>query len=323
MKKIIAVFVVLLAMLSFVSAVGEIVTKGGKLGVGTTNPFDKLTVSGAGFNGGKGTFESTNNGNSVLINGADVAGTNDVSFLVFGSGSSHDMFIGRTGQNAVAGDMRFVTNMAERIRIKSDGKVGIGTTNPGAKLTVSGSGFNGGAATFASTNSGNSILINGNPNGVNHVSYILFGAGSSFNTYIGRTGSLRAPAGDLEFARQGTVIMRMKSSGLDVYGTVGYQNLNQLSDARLKNVIGEYNPGLNAVMKLNPKTFEFKNSIGKTQVGFVAQDVQKVLPEAVSAGGEGYLSLDNTAIIASLVNGMQEQQKQIEQLKKEIAELKK
>ena len=55
-----------------------------------------------------------------------------------------------------------------------------------------------------------------------------------------------------------------------------------------------------------------KNGIRKA--GLIAQDVEKVLPEAVD-GEEGEKTIDYNATIALLVNAVKEQQAQIEELK--------
>ncbi|HXQ34965.1 MAG TPA: tail fiber domain-containing protein, partial [Anaerolineales bacterium] len=99
------------------------------------------------------------------------------------------------------------------------------------------------------------------------------------------------------------------------------------SDERLKNIKGEFRSGLNAVMQLRPLRYEYKkdNAIGinsdKEYIGFGAQAVQKVIPEAVSTTQSGYLMVNNDPILWTMVNAIQEQQKQIEQLKKEVQQL--
>ncbi|GHU96779.1 hypothetical protein FACS1894156_8140 [Bacteroidia bacterium] len=52
--------------------------------------------------------------------------------------------------------------------------------------------------------------------------------------------------------------------------------------------------------------------------GFVAQEVQKVLPDVVYEGSDGYLGIDYTALVPLLVQTVQEQQKQIEQQQTQI-----
>jgi hypothetical protein len=64
---------------------------------------------------------------------------------------------------------------------------------------------------------------------------------------------------------------------------------------------------------------------GKTQIGFIAQEVEKVVPEAVTApkaGGSGTYSLSETNLIPILVQAVKEQQAEIEQLRAEVAALK-
>ena len=56
-------------------------------------------------------------------------------------------------------------------------------------------------------------------------------------------------------------------------------------------------------------------------VGFGAQSIQKVIPEAVTKNSEGYLMVNNDPIIWTMLNAIKEQQKEIEQLKGQIRQL--
>jgi hypothetical protein len=100
-----------------------------------------------------------------------------------------------------------------------------------------------------------------------------------------------------------------------------------ISDERLKNIKGNYTGGLKAVMQLQPLRYEFKtdNALGlkseREQVGFAAQAVQKVIPEAVTQTGSGYLMVNNDPILWTMLNAIKEQQKEIEQLKAQIQKL--
>ena len=99
------------------------------------------------------------------------------------------------------------------------------------------------------------------------------------------------------------------------------------SDERLKNIKGNFNSGLSAVMKLQPLRYEYKpdNALGiKSEgehIGFGAQAVQKVIPEAVTTNGSGYLMVNNDPIIWTMLNAIKEQQKEIVELKKQIRQL--
>jgi len=99
------------------------------------------------------------------------------------------------------------------------------------------------------------------------------------------------------------------------------------SDERLKNIKGNFNSGLSAVMKLQPLRYEYKSdnalsikSAGE-HIGFGAQAVQKVIPEAVTTNGSGYLMVNNDPIIWTMLNAIKEQQKEIVELKKQIRQL--
>jgi hypothetical protein len=55
--------------------------------------------------------------------------------------------------------------------------------------------------------------------------------------------------------------------------------------------------------------------------GFVAEEVQAVLPELVYADGEGNLAMDYNGIIPLLTTAIQEQQRQIETLQSQVSAL--
>ncbi len=92
----------------------------------------------------------------------------------------------------------------------------------------------------------------------------------------------------------------------------------QTSDARLKTNITTLNYGLQELMQLKPVQFNWKNdAAGEKEIGFLAQDIQKLIPEAVVAPANGdALGVKYAELIPVLVNAIQEQQKEIEALKK-------
>jgi Chaperone of endosialidase len=99
------------------------------------------------------------------------------------------------------------------------------------------------------------------------------------------------------------------------------------SDERLKNIKGPFNSGLKAVMQLQPIRYEYKsnNALGINSkgehVGFGAQSLQRIIPEAVTSTESGYLQVNNDPIIWTMLNAIKEQQKEIEQLKTEVRRL--
>ena len=102
---------------------------------------------------------------------------------------------------------------------------------------------------------------------------------------------------------------------------------SNFSDERLKTIKGRFNTGLNALMRLQPIRYEYKpnNALGLKSngehVGFGAQAVKEIIPEAVSSTDNGYLMVNNDPIIWTMLNAIKEQQKQIEQLKTEVRRL--
>jgi trimeric autotransporter adhesin len=96
------------------------------------------------------------------------------------------------------------------------------------------------------------------------------------------------------------------------------------SDGRLKNLNGSYHSGLSQVLKLNPVRYRYKsdNAMGirdtDEHIGVVAQDVQRVIPEAVTENSKGYLLVNNDPIIWSMLNAIKEQQEEIRALKSEL-----
>jgi hypothetical protein len=103
-----------------------------------------------------------------------------------------------------------------------------------------------------------------------------------------------------------------------------------VSDERLKDIKGPYTKGLNEILKLNAITYNYKN-VGErtfepevlktTAIGFSAQEVQKVFPEAVGVDPDGYLNFNMHAILVAYLNAFKEQQQQIESQQKTIEEL--
>lgn len=117
---------------------------------------------------------------------------------------------------------------------------------------------------------------------------------------------------------------------LSVNGTAnkpGGGSWDVFSDERLKNIKGRFNSGLKAVMQLQPLRYEYKpdNALGLKSVGdhigFGAQALQKIVPEAVSRNQNGYLQVNNDPILWTMLNAIKEQQKEIEQLKGQIKQL--
>jgi hypothetical protein len=99
------------------------------------------------------------------------------------------------------------------------------------------------------------------------------------------------------------------------------------SDERLKNINGRFNTGLKALMQLQPIRFQYKpgNVLGlksdTENIGFGAQSLRKVIPEAVTQNSNGYLMVNSDPILWTMLNAIKEQQKEIAELKGQIKKL--
>lgn len=96
----------------------------------------------------------------------------------------------------------------------------------------------------------------------------------------------------------------------------------QTSDARLKTNISLLNYGLNELMQLQPVQYNWKtNPDDKKEIGFLAQDIQQIIPEAVEVPANGdALGMKYNQIIPVLVKAVQEQQQLITDQKKMLEE---
>lgn len=116
------------------------------------------------------------------------------------------------------------------------------------------------------------------------------------------------------------------SHTLHVEGEVaGRGNFKSLSDARCKQNINAISNGLDKIMSLQGVSFNWDENdlTGKSppkekQLGFIAQDVEKVIPEAVSKDLKGRMSLAYSSIIPLLVEAVKSQQNEIHLQNKKI-----
>ncbi len=80
-----------------------------------------------------------------------------------------------------------------------------------------------------------------------------------------------------------------------------------ISDKRLKNVGDKYIAGINELKKLDFFHFTFKKDEAKTpHVGVIAQDLQKVFPDAVTKGEDGYLRIRFEDMFYAVINAIKE-----------------
>ncbi len=142
--------------------------------------------------------------------------------------------------------------------------------------------------------------------------------------------SFTAPA--LQFSSAGALRLGYLGAGALTADASG--NITSVSDERLKNIEGGYGVGLSQVYKINPIVYKWKPETKldslNSYIGFSAQNIEYALGEnAVGINRDGYKSIQDRAILAALTNSIKElkdlndsQQKEIDDLKKEVKELK-
>jgi hypothetical protein len=234
----------------------------------------------------------------------------------------------------------------DALYVDNDGDVGIGTTSPTRRLVIDGESETYDACLELKAFWNPEIFFNQGGGAAD--AKIHFQDRGTEKWLFYHDGS----EGSLKFNRSGsgTVLCLSSSAGVGIgtTGLSGYKlyvngslavnsstadktgggSWGTLSDGRLKTITGTFDYGLDHIQDLQPIRYRYKrnNELGLTSgtehIGFIAQDIEKVIPEAVREGEQGYLIVDNDPILWTMLNAIKEQQKQIETLQAEIEALK-
>jgi hypothetical protein len=127
--------------------------------------------------------------------------------------------------------------------------------------------------------------------------------------------------------RGGSATIRLGNGG-NIIANDNITAYGSASDRRLKENVKPLVGALDKIMQLQGCTFDWKENtdqrdlIGiKEDIGFIADEVQAVVPEMVRTDVEGYLSLRDRGFSALLVEAVKEQQKEIDELKALVKQL--
>lgn len=214
--------------------------------------------------------------------------------------------------------------------VLKNGKTAIGFDDPESMLHVK-NGSSGITAYFPNSNlnvesNANNYISLLNPNTIE--SGILFGNPIS-NADGGVIYNNTAASRGLQFRTNGN-ITRMTLSGagnLTVAGSVTAScGLLICSDARYKkNITNLYN-SLNNLLRINgvhydlrQSDFPEKNFSDKNQIGFIAQDLEKIFPEMVFTDEKGFKSVDYARLTPVLVEALKELSIKIEILEEKVS----
>lgn len=105
------------------------------------------------------------------------------------------------------------------------------------------------------------------------------------------------------------------NSSFGAYSPLDASAFNVTSDARFKTEIEDIESAVEMIMRLRPKSYVKDGQLG---YGFTTQDVSEVAPRLVHEDRKGRGLLDYMGLIAPLVRMVQEQQEQIDALKRQI-----
>jgi len=98
----------------------------------------------------------------------------------------------------------------------------------------------------------------------------------------------------------------------------GGRGRRSCSDLRLKKDIKPLKSALSTVDKLQGKSYRWKDN-NEPDIGLIAQELEKVIPELVKTDDKGYKSIVYQKLTAVLIEAVKEQQQEINHLSDRIA----
>jgi hypothetical protein len=288
---------------------------GGNVGIGTTNPSALLHLS-------------STSPLLKLTNTSAGAGAGSIQFY---SGSTQIWNLGTHTDN----DLYLYNNTTATYNVwvdNNNGNVGIGTSSPGYKLDVSG------IINAVSTPGSYGTLIRIRDtvsSGTESFAGVHFTSSPGTDYTIGKW-TTAAGAGLLQIRDQaGNQFVTINSAGyvgigtvspsylLDVNGTARVTALIETSAAKYKTNIQPLDSQLSKVAQLEPVTFDWIDKPNpKTNIGLIADEVEKIYPEFVSKTEDGEIEgIEYSKLTTVLIQSIKELKEIVDQQQAQINKL--
>ncbi len=241
---------------------------------------------------------------------------------------SRNILLGDSVQLQFAGQSDFI-NLGNMIfGQRNEGQVGIGVDEPTQSLHIGGLGVSDGLRLEGSGNT-NQVRIYLDNNDVGGREYVMQSTGG-----VAGVGQGKFVIRDVfafsnrfvmdEFGRVGigteNPISQFQVGEMGDGTTASANAWNLFSDIRLKQEIATIQHPLGLIMQLRGVTYEWKKT-GEPTIGFIAQEVEEVIPQIVATDENGYKSMDYTKIVPILVEANKELQEKIEEQNEQIQQL--
>lgn len=295
-----------------------------------------------------------NSDDDAWIDLFEVDQTNDTAGGTFSGGlvvngnidiNGNELILDADGDTSITADtddqIDFKTGGSDRMSIDSSGNVGIGTSSPSEVLDLSAASNprlrfedDGDFEYTIGIKDNNAFTISSGGSDdermrIDSSGNLLVGSTSAVNVASGTTDGVSLKTNNVEISRDGgtPLLMRRRSSNGEMVAfrrdttfvgsisvTTSSTAYNTSSDHRLKENVTDITGATDRLKQLNPVRFNFIADADTTVDGFLAHEVQDVVPEAITGtkdamdddGNPVYQGIDQSKLVPLLVKTIQE-----------------
>jgi len=254
------------------------------IGVRRVDDTNVLTITGGSGNATGGQIDLVGNGAA----GSEAG----VVQIIAGNVGTGDIYLKTGGDNY-------------RMTVQNDGKIGFFTPSPTRQWEVNSTGYFSGEVTAASFNSNGNIKLSGYLERATANGYTPNMLGSHYIAFGWIDDSLKlnidSGGGIWNIAREGT--------------DVTFNSVNTTSSERYKKNIRNLTNSLDIVQDLSPKIYDRKDGSKTDEMGLIAEEVYKVIPNIVCKNKDNSIEgLDYSKLVPVLLGAIKELKARVEQL---------